>query len=858
MGVVYHAQQLRPIRRDVALKIIKPGMDSQQVISRFGAERQALALMDHPNIARVLDAGATTSGLPFFVMELVDGIPITRYCDSKRLSIVSRIELFLPACKAIQHAHQKGIIHRDIKPSNILVAEQEGKPAPKVIDFGLAKALGQELSDATRLTNLGTIVGTLDYMSPEQADIARHDVDTRSDVYSLGAVLYELLTGATPLECGRLANAGYMEALQRIRDEETPTPSSRLRQSTASAEIATQRQSDIGRLPKLLQGELDWIIMKALEKDRTRRYETVNALARDLERHLAGEPVEAAPPSTAYKVRKFVRKHRAGLALAGVAATLLVAGIVSTSWMAIRAGRAEREARAVSDFLRNDVLAQAGAGSQAAKGGKPDPEVKVRTALDQAAAGIEGKFGAQPEVEAAIRFTIGEAYLEIGVYAQAERQMERALELRRRIFGAEHPDTIAALGGLAQIYMEEGRFAEAEATAEKALETEQHKAGALHPDTLASMDALARIYQRHGKFTGAEPLARQAVEGLERKLGASDAKTITAMHDLGSIYAEQGKYEQAEPMFRKALAGQQSRFGADHPDTLGILSDLADMLDRQHRRAEAIAIESQLLDACRRVFGPEHPNTLVVMSNLAVSYSDQKEYAESEALNRQTKEIMDRVLGLDNPRTLIVTNNLGVACKTTGKYADAEAIDRRNAATCLRVLGPDHPTTLASRSNLALDHFYLGEHGEAETEFRALLEVRRRKPGTEDPVTLRTAYNLARTLSAEGKYQEAEKLLRETLRVYGSKMRDSWERPRCQALLGAVLAAEHKGGEAELLLADGVRGLLERESDIAWYGAGDADRALLQLIRLYRQEGKPREAAEWETKLAARLKQPGR
>src|ERR1700682_3721849 len=352
MGVVYYAQQSQPIRRDVALKIIKPGMDSKQVIARFESERQALAMMDHPNIASVFDTGTTPAGLPYFAMELVDGLSITQYSDSKRLTIRERIELFIPVCQAIQHAHQKGIIHRDIKPSNVLVKQQESQAVPKVIDFGLAKALGAQLSNATMHTNLGTVVGTLDYMSPEQAELGRHDIDTRSDVYSLGAVLYQLLAGATPLEHERLGKAAYLEALQRIRQEETVPPSARLRRSATSPEIAVQRRSDPARLPKLLEGELDWIAMKALEKDRARRYETVNGLARDLQRYLDGEPVEAGPPSASYRMRKFVRKHRVWLATASAFTALLVASAVVSSWMAVRAKRAEQEARAVNDFLQ--------------------------------------------------------------------------------------------------------------------------------------------------------------------------------------------------------------------------------------------------------------------------------------------------------------------------------------------------------------------------------------------------------------------------------------------------------------------------------------------------------------------------
>jgi non-specific serine/threonine protein kinase/serine/threonine-protein kinase len=463
MGVVYHAQQLLPIRRDVALKVIKPGMDSKQVIARFESERQALAMTDHANIARVLDAGTTAAGLPYFVMELVYGLPITRYCDSKRLKVRERVELFVPVCQAIQHAHQKGIIHRDIKPSNILVAEYEGKPAPKVIDFGLAKALGHQLSDATTMTNLGTVVGTMDYMSPEQAELTRHDIDTRSDVYSLGAVLYELLTGTTPLDHERLANSAYGEKLRQIREEEAKPPSVRIRQSAELENTAEQRQSDPARLPKLLDHELDWITLKALEKDRTRRYETVNNLARDLQRYLDGEPVEAAPPSAAYRTRKFVRKHRVGLAMAATVAVLLLAGIGASSWMAVRAIRAEQETRVINDFLQNDLLAQAGASSQSRSDTKPDPHLEVRTALDRAAARVAGQFGTQPLLEASIRQTIGIAYEDLGLFPEAESQLERALELRRRVLGRRHPDTVVGMGGLAYLYVREGKHAQAEA-----------------------------------------------------------------------------------------------------------------------------------------------------------------------------------------------------------------------------------------------------------------------------------------------------------------------------------------------------------------------------------------------------------
>lgn len=317
MGVVYQARQHEPIRRDVALKIIKPGMDSRQVIARFESERQALALMDHPNIARVFDAGTTSKGLPYFVMELVDGTPITSYCDSMKMSIRERIELLIPVCQAIQHAHQKGIIHRDIKPSNVLVKRHEAVAIPKVIDFGLAKALANPMHDGSMLTQVGVVLGTMDYMSPEQAELGRQDVDTRSDVYSLGVLLYELQTGTLPVEYDRASKPSYIEVLGYIREKPVTPPSVRVKPLGGTRERQLSRQ--LGR-------ELDWIVMKALEKDRTRRYETVNGLVRDLQRYLAGEPVEAGPPSASYRLGKFVRKHRLGIAAGAAVVLSLAAG----------------------------------------------------------------------------------------------------------------------------------------------------------------------------------------------------------------------------------------------------------------------------------------------------------------------------------------------------------------------------------------------------------------------------------------------------------------------------------------------------------------------------------------------------
>src|SRR5436309_2285753 len=355
MGSVYMAQQTEPVKRPVAVKVIKAGMDSRAVLARFEAERQALAMMDHPNIAKVLDAGTTDGGRPFFVMELVKGTPITQYCDERKLTPRQRLELFVPVCQAIQHAHQKGVIHRDVKPSNVLVALYDDRPVPKVIDFGVAKAAGPALTDKTLMTGFGAVVGTPEYMSPEQANLNNMDIDTRSDVYSLGVLLYELLTGSTPVDRKSLGKAAFLEILRIVREVEVPKPSHKLSSSDALPSVAASRGTEPAKLSKLMKGELDWVLLKALEKDRTRRYDTAKGLSRDIQRYLADEVVEARPPSAGYRLKKFVRRHKGQVIAASLVLLTLVAGIAGTTWGLIEAKRQEQEAKKQEQLARNET-----------------------------------------------------------------------------------------------------------------------------------------------------------------------------------------------------------------------------------------------------------------------------------------------------------------------------------------------------------------------------------------------------------------------------------------------------------------------------------------------------------------------
>jgi non-specific serine/threonine protein kinase/serine/threonine-protein kinase len=593
MGEVWLAEQKEPVRRRVALKVVKAGMNTREVIARFESERQALALMDHPAIAKVFDAGSTAQGAPYFVMEYVAGVPITAYCDNHRLSTRARLELFLHVCEGVQHAHQKAIIHRDLKPSNILVTEVDGRATPKIIDFGVAKALTQKLTADTMFTRVGALIGTPEYMSPEQALSSGEDIDTRTDVYSLGIILYELLVGAPPIELRKIA---FEEFLRRLREEEPLKPSTKIctQDRATSTEVARKRHTEPPALAKQMRGDLDSIALKALEKDRSRRYGSPSDLAADIGRYLRNESVLAVPPSAAYRARKFARRYRAALVTAAAFLLVLILAAGISIRQSIRANREAAVAQAVNDFLQNDLLAQASAANQSRPGAKPDADLKVRTALDRAALRITGKFERQPEVEATIRDTIGETYMDLGLYPEARTQLERALDLHRRVLGAENPKTLKTISRLGYTAYLQGKSAEAEALLGRTLEIQRRVLGSEHPDTVKSADNLAIVYWEQGKYAEAEVLDSQTLEIQRRLLGPEHPATLAAMAHLANVYHYQGKYAQAE------------------------------------------ALCSQTLETRRRVLGPEHPDTLTSMNNLANVYLAQGKYAEAEALCSQT------------------------------------------------------------------------------------------------------------------------------------------------------------------------------------------------------------------------------
>jgi non-specific serine/threonine protein kinase/serine/threonine-protein kinase len=712
MGEVWLAEQKEPVRRRVALKLIKAGMDTAEVVARFETERQALALMDHPCIAKVFDGGSTADGRPYFVMEYVAGMPITAYCDKHKLNTQQRLELFIRVCEGVQHAHQKAIIHRDLKPSNILVSEVDGKPLPRIIDFGVAKATAQRLTEHSMYTQVGAVVGTLEYMSPEQADSRGKDVDTRTDVYSLGVVLYELLVGALPLEMRKLA---YDQALQVLREQDAQRPSTKLRTLGEQSKLAAQnRNTDLPVLERQLRGDADAITLKAVEKDRARRYATPLELAADIERYLRHEPVQAHAAGAMYRAGKYVRRHRLGVAMAA-AGLLLLIGFAVIQAVELRRIRRERDrADRITTFMKE--MFQVSDPSEA-RGNS----ITAREVLDKASQQIDKGLTQDPQAQAQLMRVMADVYDGLGLFSRAQPLYQGAVELQRRVLGPRNPST------------------------------------------LASMSALANCMARAGHYADAEKLARETLAMQNQVLGAQDRDTAQSMTTLAYALSQEGHYDEAEQMYRKAIDLDRRVFGPEHRSTLHAMEGLGWTLDHVGRDGEAESLCREAFEIERRTLGPDHPETLTSMSSLAMILVDERKLAEAEKLYAEALAIQRRVLGPEHPETLRLMTNLGNCFYREGRYAEMEKLERDTLAIQQRVLGPEHSLTLRSMNNLGLALENEGRVAEAEQEYRQTYEIERRTLDPEHSLTLNTLQLEAGALSREGRYEEAKKLYREAI-----------------------------------------------------------------------------------------------
>lgn len=696
-GTVYLAEQSEPVRRRVALKLIRPGMDSRAVIARFEAERQALALMDHPGLARVYDAGVTPEGRPYFAMELVRGEPIDRFCSGARLSVEDRARLIVQVAEAVHHAHMKGVVHRDLKPSNILVELVDRRPVVRVIDFGVAKAINQRLSDTTVFTEHGQMIGTPEYMSPEQARGDVLDVDIRADVYSIGAIFYQLLTGETPIDSRRLRAAGIAQIPALIEQVEPLRPSERVRRADSGT------QAGGGSVyARRLRGDLDWIVMRCLEKDRALRYDSASALAADLERFLRDEPVEAGPPSAGYRLQKFVRRHRGLVAASACVFLALVLGVVGTSagmaW-AVRERDRARAAEAVAAERADEAVRARGEAEAVTKlligsiesvhPGEGRRDVTVAEVLEGMGAQAGSAFAASPGLEAAVRHALGLAYWALGDLNRAGTHLARALEVRERTLGADHAETVRVLANLAFLRHAQGRFSEAEPPALRALAWHERN-GPGSRDHLGVLNNLAQLYVAMGRHEDALAMQTEVLEAQRRILGPDHPDTLGSVANLAGIASAGGELDRAELLLREAEGGASARLGPDHPVTLLMRHKLALLLHDTGRGSEALPIQRGVVESRRRVLGARHPDTI-----------------GSEV-------------------------NLGLILRGLGRAGEALPAQVAGFEAALETLGSSHPTTFAAAQGLLEAIEALGwpeEHASTAESLVAFLRAASDRPG---------------------------------------------------------------------------------------------------------------------------------
>jgi eukaryotic-like serine/threonine-protein kinase len=874
MGEVWLADQTEPVRRRVALKMVRPRLASARLHSRFDQEKQALAIMDHPNIAKVLDAGVA-GGRPFFVMEFIEGVPITRFCDEARLSPRERLELFLSVCAAVQHAHQKGIIHRDLKPSNILVARYDGKPAPKVIDFGVAKATGPRLTGQGVSTEVGTLVGTIEYMSPEQAEPNGLDVDTRSDVYALGVVLYELLTGTVPFCRQKLQAVPFAGMLRIIREVEPPRPSARLADASTLPAVAAARRTEPAKLRSAVRGELDWIVMKCLEKDRNRRYETASSLAADLRRYLADEPVLAGPPSTGYRLGKFLRRNRGPVLAAGLVLLALVGGIVGTTIGLVRAVQARR---AESERAEGERLAKQTAEKRLAqiekgidllasvfedldplaeeKEGRPLRAI-LGERLDLAAAELQGDAVGDPLVVARLQDRLGRTCYGLGRHARAEELFTRAAATRQAHLGPEDPLTLASAYFLAHACREAGKTNEAVRRFEQVRDAQARTMGPEASATLSTLDGLAAAYCQTGESEKAVALLEQVRDTRLKHQGADDRRTLITLSNLVSAYLVAGRTKEAIDLARQVLEGLREKYGADDPRTLTALNNLANAYGAGYKMRESRALLEQARAAIVPKLAPDHPQTLILLDNLARTYYSLGRSRDAIALAEQVREKRVMTLGARHRATLVSLETVGLAYQGAGQL-DKALPSFQQAAAGVEQLEFAHYKAGTIIGSLCDCLERLKQYGEAEAWRRKWLAVLKKKDGPDSPAFAQELLELGSNLLQQRKYAGAEPVLGEGLTLFQKHQPQGRRAFYARSLLGAALLGQQKYALAEPLLVQGYRGMEQADKETRNLCPAAAARmrqqlsgAAERLVRLYEAWGKPEEAASWRKELEA-------
>jgi len=842
MGEVWIAKQTEPVKRKVALKLIKKGMDSAAVIARFEQERQALALMDHPNVCRVLDGGIMPSGQPFFIMDLVNGLPLAKFCDESRMTLKERLKLFVPICQAIQHAHQKGVVHRDLKPANILVTLVDGTPVPRVIDFGVAKAIHGKLTEETLSTQFGAVVGTLEYMAPEQAGYSGSDIDTRADIYSLGVVLYELLTGLRPIDAKRLREAGFAEMIRVIQEEELSKPSTRLSTDEALPSLAALRQTEPRKLTSLLKGELDWIVLRCLEKKRDRRYESANGLARDIQRYLADETVEARPPSFGYLTGKFLRRNKGVAIGAGLVFVSLLAGVVGTSLGLIKANQqtelAQSEATA-AEIARKEEAAQRLLADEANR--------NAQNRLKQ----IEKGSTLLGTIFRDLNLTNIEGEGKTLEIVLGERLKEAAAKLDQEEVG--DPLVVAKLQGiLGESLISLGYANEAIELLKKAAVTNAKLLGATHATTLTDQHNLAEAYSLAGEYKSAVKIHKETLEATRATLGEEHRDTIASIKDLGNAHVANQDYQAGIPLLEEALRLCRAHLDEEDNLTLYAMNSLAVGYSYSGKPGQALPFYEQTLKLRRKLMGPKHYDTLTAMNNLASTYFGLKRIDEALPLMKEVYELRKSKLGAEHPHTILSMANLAVVLEAAGKRKEARPYFEEAVKISESKNGLYHPGTLLRIRNLANCCRDLGDKESALKLYQRYVDRHAIKDGKESLSYANALIYLGFNQLKYEMWEEAEPVLRQCLELRIKHLGDDdWRVGGAQSLLGGTLLKLKKFEQAEPLLISGFEIQKAKESEMLGNAVDAIDQALDRIVDFYKtrnQKGDEELVKQWESK----------